>query len=171
MDVLTTQPVEHDGGRATIKDAILDNINGARKSVHAELFCLTHKEVVQSLKDAHNRGVDVKVMLDPNLYIINRKAFYDLKDAGVPVKWYVPDVSKEEKLHGKWATIDGQRTIVGSANWSHKGLEGGKPGDRTNREANVLVRDENTTNIFNETFNYDWNNRGSVKVPDHMRFG
>jgi len=168
--VLTTQPEEQDGGRETIKEEILKNINGAKKSVHAELFCLTHKDVVQSLKDAHNRGVDVKVMLDPNLYIINRKAFYELKDAGVPVKWFKVDVDKEEKLHGKWATIDGERTIVGSANWSKKGLDRGEPGKRTNREANVLVNDESATSIFENTFMYDWENRGSVRVPPHMRF-
>ncbi|MCD4783087.1 MAG: phosphatidylserine/phosphatidylglycerophosphate/cardiolipin synthase family protein [Candidatus Eremiobacteraeota bacterium] len=171
IKVLTTQPEEHDGGSETIKEEILKNINGAKKSVHAELFCLTHKDVVKSLKDAHNRGVDVKVMLDPNLYIINRKAFYELKDAGVPVKWFKVDVGTEEKLHGKWATFDGERTIIGSANWSKKGLDKGVPGKRTNREANVLVRDEESTSIFEKTFNYDWENRGSVRVPPHMRFG
>jgi len=170
IQVLTTQPVEHDGGSSTVKKAILENINGAKKSVHAELFCLTEREVIQSIKNAHDRGVDVKVLLDPNLYIINRKAFYDLKDHGVPIRWLKVDVDKEEKLHGKWATIDGERSIVGSANWSHKGLDGGKPGKRTNREANVLIRDREVTNIFEETFNYHWENRSSVRVPRHMSF-
>lgn len=170
IDVLTTQPEEQDGGSSAIKKAILDNINGAKKSVHAELFCLTDKDIVKSLKDAHDRGVDVKVLLDPNLYIINRKAFYKLKDAGVPVRWYKVDVSREEKLHSKWATIDGKRTIIGSANWSHSGLVGGGPGKRTNREADVLVRDEGATSIFEKEFMDDWNNRSSVRVPDHMRF-
>jgi phosphatidylserine/phosphatidylglycerophosphate/cardiolipin synthase-like enzyme len=170
IQVLNTRPVEEEGG-SSIKGAIVNNIDNAKKSVHAELFSLTHKEVVQSLKDAHNRGVDVKVMLDPNLYIINRKAFYELKDAGVPVKWLTVDVHEQEKLHGKWATIDGEKSIVGSANWSHKGLDGGKPGDRTNREANVVVNDKAATNIFENTFNNDWENRGSVRVPEHMSFG
>lgn len=170
VDVLTTQPVEQDGGSSSIKKALLENIDGAKKSVYAQLFCLTSKEAVQSLKNAHDRGVDVRVLLDPNMYIINRKAFFELKDAGIPVRWYKVDVEKEEKLHGKWAAFDNERTMVGSANWSHMGLDGGKPGDRTNREANVLIHDKEATNIFQETFLYDWENKSSERLPPNKGF-
>jgi cardiolipin synthase A/B len=170
VQVLTTAPVEENGGSSSIKEAILGNIEGAQKSVHAELFSLTDRDVVDSLIHAKERGADVKVLLDPNLYIINRKAFNELKDAGVDVRWYKVDVGNQEKLHSKWGVFDNEKTIIGSANWSASGLEGGKPGKRTNHEADVLVSDNATANRFEEEFMDDWNKKSSVSVPRHMRF-
>jgi cardiolipin synthase A/B len=170
VQVLTTAPVEEGGGSSSIKKAILDNIDGSQKSVHAELFSLTDRDVVDSLIHAKDRGVDVKVLLDPNLYIINRKAFNELKDAGVDVRWYKVDVEKQEKLHAKWGVFDDEKTIMGSANWSASGLEGGGPGKRTNHEADVLVSDNATANRFEQEFMSDWDTKSSVTTPKHMPF-
>jgi len=149
-------------GQTSIKPVIMRNIEKAEKSIHAEMFVLSDSDVINGLIDAHNRGVDVKVLLDPNGvsegWSPNGKTFKTLKKAGVPVKWYNVDTSTQEKLHAKWATIDGKETIIGSANWSYKGLH-------INREIATNVVDEEVTSVFEKQFEYDWNNKGVDKLP------
>jgi len=144
----------------SIKPMLLENIKGAKKSIHTELFVLSDKEVVQGLIDAHKRGVDVKVMLDPSGVYAgwspNDDTFKELKDAGVPVKWYTVD--QGQKLHAKWGTFDGKEMIIGSANWTGKGLE-------VNHEIAVGIADKSTTSAFEKQFAYDWENKGSDELP------
>ena len=40
-------------------------INNAKKSIHVAVYCLTDKKIAQALIDAHARGVEVKLVLDP----------------------------------------------------------------------------------------------------------
>src|SRR5436305_2510744 len=54
--------VEPDAGEHPITDAI----NGAKKSVWIEIYLLTDRNVIRALEEAPNRGVDVRVMLEPH---------------------------------------------------------------------------------------------------------
>ncbi|MCD4784123.1 MAG: phosphatidylserine/phosphatidylglycerophosphate/cardiolipin synthase family protein [Candidatus Eremiobacteraeota bacterium] len=144
----------------TMQKAILESIKGAKKSVHAELYVLSNKKVIKELKKAHKRGVDVRVILDPNFaytgWSPNGKSFDILKKAGVPVRWF--KVEKGQKLHAKWATVDGEKFLIGSANWSHKGLN-------INREIGAHVEDEKVTNEFEQQFFYDWRYKATEDYP------
>jgi phosphatidylserine/phosphatidylglycerophosphate/cardiolipin synthase-like enzyme len=168
IQVLTNTPVEMEGGSG-IREPLLDLIDNAKKDIRVELYCLTDKPVVKSLINAHKRGVDVKIILDPNMYLINRHAFKDLIEAGVPTRWYKVNVDKKEKFHNKWATFDGEEMIIGSANWSFVGLVKGEPGKRTNREANIKISDQKITNRFQERFLRDWDN-SQKKLPPADRY-
>lgn len=143
---------------------VLRNISEAKESIHAEMFVLSDRSVIKGLIDAHNRGVDVKVLLDPNgagegSWNPNGRTFETLKKAGVPVKWYDVDTSVQEKLHAKWAVFDGNEVINGSANWSYKGLN-------VNREIASNVVDKGVASAFEKQFDYDWNNKGLDKLPN-----
>jgi phosphatidylserine/phosphatidylglycerophosphate/cardiolipin synthase-like enzyme len=143
---------------------IMNNIEGAKESIHTEMFVLSDKNVINGLIDAHNRGVDVKVLLDPNGagkggWNPNGRTFDTLKEAGVPVKWYDVDTSVQEKLHAKWGVFDGKEVLNGSANWSYKGLH-------TNREIASDIVDEKVASVFEKVFEQDWNTKGLDKLPD-----
>jgi len=151
-------------GHNPIMPMIMNNISGAKESIHAEMFVLSDKNVIQGLIDAHNRGVDVKVLLDPNGagkggWNPNGRTFDTLKDAGVKVKWYDVDTSVQEKLHAKWGVFDGKEVLNGSANWSYKGLH-------VNREIASDVVDEKVASVFEKVFENDWNTKGLDKLPD-----
>jgi cardiolipin synthase len=139
----------------TIGKTIHRAIENARKSIHTELFVLSDPRTVYALKDAHERGVDVKVVLHP-LKIegkaINEWAFNELKKAGVPVKWYVCDPETKQKLHAKIGLFDDDQVIVGSANWS-------KAGFGTNREADVEILSKKANKSFESVFDRDWKTR------------
>src|ERR1051326_4120751 len=54
--------VEPDAGEHPITDAIAS----AKKSVWLEMYLLTDRNVIRALEEAANRGVDVRVMLEPH---------------------------------------------------------------------------------------------------------
>src|SRR5947207_8224174 len=54
--------VEPDAGEHPITDAI----NGAQKSVWLEIYILSDRNVIRALEEAANRGLDVRVMLEPH---------------------------------------------------------------------------------------------------------
>ncbi|MCD6310177.1 MAG: phosphatidylserine/phosphatidylglycerophosphate/cardiolipin synthase family protein [Candidatus Eremiobacteraeota bacterium] len=148
----------------TIGKQVLSNIEGAKKYIHLESFVLSDKKVIDALIKAKNeRGVDVKVLLAPNGvnegWNPNGKTFNKLKSAGIDVKWYQSDTSVKEKLHAKWGVFDGEKIIVGSANWSYKGLH-------INREIAAEVTDKESASVLEKQFQYDWNNRSADTLED-----
>ncbi|MCL5773596.1 MAG: phosphatidylserine/phosphatidylglycerophosphate/cardiolipin synthase family protein, partial [Firmicutes bacterium] len=166
IKVLTTSPKDEEGGAHAIRETLLSDINGARKNIYAEMFTLTDSEVVNSLITAHNRGVDVKVILDPNQHSTNQKSYDALKAAGVPVKWYNVNASTKQKLHAKWGVFDDNKTLLGSANWTAQGLSTAK-NNRANHEADVEVNDKAANAVFTKTFAADWNN-SSDNLPQGL---
>ncbi len=138
----------------TIEKTVHRSIDNAKKSIHCELFVLTRRETVDKLIAAHDRGVDVRVVLNPlkiKGFSVNEKAAGRLKEAGVPVKWYVPNERTKSKLHAKMATFDDDQTILGSANWSYAGFN-------VNREADVEIMDKKVNSEFDKVFETDWKN-------------
>lgn len=143
----------------TIGKTIRRAIDNARKSIHAELFVLSDRPTIEALIAAKERGVDVKVILNP-IEIkgnrINEKAAETLKAAGVDVKWFDCNPDTKQKLHAKMAVFDDDQVIVGSANWSYAGFN-------TNREADVEVLSRDTASAFDKIFRKNWKTRTTDK--------
>jgi len=137
--------------RKDINTALQENIKKAEKSIKMEAFALADKTTIQNLIDAKERGVDVKVILDPNVPIafVNAKTSKILKKAGISVKWRKVNVDTREKLHAKLAVFDDKSTILGSCNFSKKGLE-------VNHEADVEVISNSVGNAFANMFDRHW---------------
>ncbi|MFH0801437.1 MAG: phosphatidylserine/phosphatidylglycerophosphate/cardiolipin synthase family protein [bacterium] len=156
-----------------IKPLVLSNIQKAQESIHVEMFCLTDKDVIKDIIGAHKRGVEVKVLLDATPTqdgtIINKGAAEQLKEAGIDVRWFKRDPDSTRKLHSKIGIFDGKETILGSANWTYKGLT-------VNREADVDIRSKKVATAFEEMFQKDWDaglkrmpvapEKGQTKLPD-----
>lgn len=110
---------------------------------------LQHK-LCQALIDAHNRGVDVQVVLErldykgsANSY--NSEAATMLKTGGVNVRFDPDDVT----THAKMLVID-ERVVVSTNNWSYSGLQ-------RNHEAGVIVKDPTITAAALKYFQDLWN--------------
>lgn len=72
-----------------IRVMLVGALRRAMGRVFAEVYTLTDAEVIAGLVAAHRRGVDVRVLLDPN-QVYNLHAFTLLHAGGVEVRWY-PD--------------------------------------------------------------------------------
>lgn len=87
----------------------------AKKTIKVAMFTFTHPALVQSLVDAHKRGVEVQVVLDhDSSRQTSKKAYVRLLREGVPVR-----VSRRDGLlHEKVAIIDDNLLVAGSTNWT-----------------------------------------------------
>ena len=126
--------------------AMLEAVLGAaRERVWAEVFTLTDPDVIAQLAAAHRRGVDVRVLLDPN-QPYNRRGYDVLKASGVGVRWY--PIPRGALLHAKIGLFDG-RLVLGSANWSLSGLG-------VNHELDIETQDPHAVAAYGSRFESDW---------------
>src|SRR5207237_971784 len=117
----------------------------AAPRVMADVYTLTHAEVIAGLVFAHRRGAVVRVVLDPN-QSYNQRAFTLLRTGGVEVRWY--PVPKGVLLHAKIGLFDGL-LVLGSANWTLSGLG-------VNHELDVETTDAAVVQAYATRFESDW---------------
>ena len=129
-----------------IRTALLELLNRAERTIDVEMYVLTDDEVTAALERAEQRGVQVRVILDPN-QSGNQKHVERLKVHGVEVKWF--PVNKPAQMHRKLAIVDGKRLFAGSVNWSYNGLA-------RNEELMLLVEDPEIAKKLDEIFAGDW---------------
>ena len=150
------------------KPALLQAFKEARKSIHVSMFEFGDVDIANALVQAYKRGLDVKVIADKNQnYDKYLDAFKNLKlygtpnlvttnilrEGGVPVKWYIPQVEDQEN-HMKLAVIDGQRVMVGSTNYTYQAF-------RTFRETNLDIMSVSAADRLEQMFQRDWDGRGT----------
>jgi phosphatidylserine/phosphatidylglycerophosphate/cardiolipin synthase-like enzyme len=138
-DVAQTAPGEE--VRAMLRGALMH----ARQRVLGEIYTLTDPEVVAQLVAAHQRGVDVRVLLDPN-QVYNRHAYAVLREAGVDVRFY--PVPRGVLLHAKIGLFDGL-LVLGSANWTLSGLG-------VNHELDIETSEAGAVDAYRSRFETDW---------------
>jgi phosphatidylserine/phosphatidylglycerophosphate/cardiolipin synthase-like enzyme len=129
-----------------VRGALLGAIRQARSSVDAEIYTLTDPEVLAALSDAHRRGLQVRVLIDPGQQA-NLAAYRLLVAAGVEVRRY--PVPPGTLLHAKAGLFDNRRLLVGSANWTRSGLS-------VNHELDLMTQDPQAASAFAHRFEQDW---------------
>ncbi len=105
----------------TIK-LVIDSINSATKSLRIKMFLFSDPGLIKAVLAAHDRGVKVKVMLNParrNGDEENQLTRKLLKDAGVKVKDSNPFFGL---THEKSMVIDDNLAFIKSLNWETKNL-------------------------------------------------
>lgn len=130
-----------------IRAMLAQALTSASSRAWAEVYTLTDSDILLQLADAHRRGVDVRVLLDPN-QPYNRQGFDELRAAGVPVRWY--PIPKGALLHAKIGLFDGL-LVLGSANWTYSGLD-------VNHELDIETRDPQAVAAYGSRFTLDWAN-------------
>jgi phosphatidylserine/phosphatidylglycerophosphate/cardiolipin synthase-like enzyme len=110
------------------------------------MYILSDKDVIEALKRAEDRGVEVRIILDPSRRY-NLKYIDELKREGVDIKWY--PVNKPSLMHRKLAVFDKEKVLLGSANWSRNGLT-------NNKEIDILIDDSPAVKKIADIFSNDW---------------
>ncbi|MCB1567411.1 MAG: phospholipase D family protein [Xanthomonadales bacterium] len=117
---------------AAIRSALLQMIDSAQAgdALDVAVFYLSDRGVVEALIAAQQRGVALRVLLDPNEDafgrkkngVPNRPVAGELVQAGIPVRWCD---THGEQCHAKflyWHDRHDARLIVGSANFTRRNL-------------------------------------------------
>jgi len=96
-------------------ERIKELIRSAEKTLRVAMFTWTRLDFAEEVIQAHQRGVDVKVVIDKQSgYGASIKVIQALKEAGVPLFFN----RGKGLLHTKTMTIDGKILVNGSANWT-----------------------------------------------------
>ena len=148
-----------------ILDATLKLIETAKSGENIDLamFYLSEREIVKGLIAAKQRGVNVKVLLDPNKDafgrekngIPNRQVASELNEAGVQVRWCN---TQGEQCHSKIilkSNAQQSEIILGSANFTARNLK------NYNLETNIRVVGNPSADVFKDAqryFNTAWSN-------------
>ena len=137
--------------------AVHRELGRAQQSIHIVAFEMKYYEgyqdsnqnkIVEALVDAHERGVDVRIIVDE--YSKENNAYEFLREKGIPIEYD----SEAVTTHSKLIIIDGKIVILGSTNFSYYGLE-------KNHEANILVDAKNVAEYFEGYFEELW----SIRQP------
>lgn len=137
---------------------ITDAIRSARHAIWIEMYILTDTSVIEALENAANRGVDVRVLLEPHPVEFSpvsvQETMDKLKAANIKVN---PTNPAFQLTHAKMMLIDGSTLFLITANFSKAALGGSKDG--ANRE--YLLEDTENQDIqeIQDIFTADWNRK------------
>ena len=146
--------VEPDDGEQVITNAI----ESAQKSIWLEIYILSDRNVMRALEEAANRGLDVRVMLEPTPIgggTSPSKTLDTLAASGVKTQFTNPSFSL---THEKGMIIDGTSVYIMTSNFSRSALGGssGSSGYR-NREYGIIDTNQQDVLATEEIFMADWN--------------
>jgi len=130
----------------TITNAILPLINNSKKYIYIPTFLLTEKRIAQSLINAKNRGVEVKIIVDALNASVKHTKHNDLRFAGIDVK----TENYAGKMHSKSMIIDDEYVVIGSMNFSNSG-------ENKNDENIIILHDSKLAKFYKKFFLYQWN--------------
>lgn len=161
-----------------ILDATLKLIESADKNDHIDLamFYLSERNIIKSLIAARARGVQMRVLLDPNKDafgrqkngIPNRQVASELHDAGIDVRWCN---TQGEQCHSKMIVkrhAQSAEMILGSANFTARNLK------NYNLETDLRVLGNTQQQVFKDAdqyFNTAWSNlNGRQMSVDYAKY-
>lgn len=112
-----------------VAEELISLIDKEQKSIKAAVYCLMHKGIADALIDAHKRGVDVEVIVDP--YSVKaRSPLRRMHRAKLPLfVWDPPEVVRETKagkmvkdrkplMHDKFCVLGNSCVWTGSFNFT-----------------------------------------------------
>jgi phosphatidylserine/phosphatidylglycerophosphate/cardiolipin synthase-like enzyme len=128
---------------------IVQALEGAKETVLVQAYSFTSAPIAKALTDAHNRGVDVRVILDKSQKSERYSELAFLRNAGIPV-WIDYKVAI---AHNKVMVIDGEAVITGSFNFT-------KAAQEKNAENVLILRDRELAKEYAD----NWQSRLSQSV-------
>lgn len=157
-------------------------VDSAKSSINLEIFHLSVQEDIDALIRAHNRGINVRVILNRDITApatttssdtspamtpppqsaqqmhsqANAATFQQLKDVGVDVKL---SSSKFSITHEKSMSIDQNKVMISTMNLTHL--------YKVTRDFGVILNDQNIIKEFDDVFEADWINadNNSAETP------
>lgn len=143
--------VEPDAGAAPI----LHGIASAQHTLWVEVYILSDRTVARALETAAQRGVDVRVMLEPHPYgggdVSAQQNIEELNAAGVHAQ---PSDPAYYYTHAKVMLVDGATAYILTSNLSKSGLGGSSSG--ANREYGVIDTDPGDVSEIQSILQADW---------------
>jgi phosphatidylserine/phosphatidylglycerophosphate/cardiolipin synthase-like enzyme len=124
-------------------------IKDARSSFDAALYRLNSQRLAKAVKDAHERGLQVRLVLDSNKYQESQATRQLLADRDIPFRVSYGRDGSGSKMHHKFAILDGAIVLTGSYNWTFASEE-------QNHENLLIVREAEVVEAYRSEFDRLW---------------
>ncbi len=145
----------------TSEQALLDAIDAATNTIYVQQLYI-YKDwgespslLVEHLVNKSLEGVQIQVILDYNreyektsTMLEETKAYLEIY--GIKVKFMSNEWSPFTTIHNKGMIIDNTTVLISSINWNEQSV-------RKNREAGVLVQNQEIASYYATVFLFDWN--------------
>jgi phosphatidylserine/phosphatidylglycerophosphate/cardiolipin synthase-like enzyme len=164
-----------------IREAVVERIGSAVRgeSIDIAMFYISDRKVIDALLAAAARGVNVRLILDPNKDafghekngIPNRPVASELlaaSDGAIHVRWYR---THGEQFHTKLVLVYGADRVwmtLGSANLTRRNIED------YNLEANIAIETSRASPLGSQVLEYFdtlWGNRAGIGIEYTADFG
>ena len=144
-----TTPPETFVGPTGLQQRLTTLIDGAQTSIDLQMYLFTMRPIADRLVAAKNRGVAVRVLLDPD-HEGNANVRPTLMNGGVPTR----NMSSIYSFaHAKFMIIDGARGVIMSANLNFDAMD-------TERNYGMITRDADDVADLEAVFDLDWATAG-----------
>lgn len=163
-----------------IFDALVADIDRTQKgdSISLAMFYIAESEILEALSQAANRGVDVRMILDPNenafgtekTGLPNRPVAQELMEESsdnLDIRWYNAVVGQFHTKSILIKTADKAFIYGGSANYTERTL------DNYNLESDIRITappDSDLVGEFETYFDPMWNNEGAMYTLDVEKY-
>jgi phosphatidylserine/phosphatidylglycerophosphate/cardiolipin synthase-like enzyme len=146
--------IQPDSGIAPVTGLIGD----AKSSIQIKQFTLDEPRIVDSLIAAHDRGVLVRVLLNPQRpsgLKSNEDIFRKFADHKIPVKWTSP---KFAVTHEKSLLVDRATALISTFNMSLKYFT-------ETRDFGVILKNPALVSEIGRCFDADWDEKDFIPDP------
>ncbi len=127
--------------RGGATDALVEELGKAKASIIVQAYSFTSAPIAQALKDASQRGVKVRVVLDKSQRGEKYTSATFLVRAGIPV-WI--DAS-HQIAHNKVMVLDDETLVTGSFNFT-------KSAEQSNAENLLILKDKGLAAIYTKNW-------------------
>jgi cardiolipin synthase len=150
-------------------EAFLDAVSSAERTIRLNVYEFTSPALAEPLIRAHQRGVDVLVLLEGGpvggISAEEKDLVWTVNQSGIPV--YLMANAGDRKSpyrfdHAKYVVIDGRAVLVTSENFGSTGFPAGGSGG--NRGWGVYIEDTGLARYFEDVFLFDIRGESSVPV-------
>ena len=142
----TTEPEVFFSPSRKCEDGLIHLIEGADKTIDAAVYSINNKNLVNAIKKAHDRGIQIRILTDRTQAAGKSSKVKELHDYGINIRTH----SKYKIEHNKFAVFDGKQASTGSYNWT-------TPATKKNSENCVFfTNDEAVIQDYQKRFDYLW---------------
>jgi mitochondrial cardiolipin hydrolase len=132
-----------------VADALVAMVGAASTSVDAALYRLSNPRLGSALRQAVDRGLRVRLLLDRGKYRETSLTRKILSSGRLPFRLAQGRKRGRSKLHHKFAIFDEASVATGSYNWTIESEE-------ENFENLVILRDASAARAFEHEFEALW---------------
>lgn len=128
------------------ENQIIQLINNSKKTIDIAIYSINNKNIVKALKQAHDRGIKIRILTDRLQASSKTSKACDLYNYGINIR-----VSTKHKIeHNKFAIYDKKIVSTGSYNWTNTAT------DKNSENCLFFKKNKYVINRYNGRFSYLW---------------